>query len=331
MQVCPMQPRDHRELVDAETVLGRDPLCTVPLPVATVSRRHARILRFGQTYFLEDLQSRNGTYLNGKRLTVPQELHAQDQIELDVVLLIFEGGPHPGEARLFAADAPDANRLHSRPAAPPLPGDPVARSVPTLPPCACEPAEQPCAAPHALQVTPAAVRGVFEIVQGLGSVLDANELLPRILNTAFGMFPQAAQGSVLLPGAGGRLEPHALQHRDRDVTSGPTLGRVSQSLARRVFQEGRASLGTELNADRHSELSESALELGIESLIGAPLLGPAGQVLGVIQLESREPRQPFAEQDLNPLSLLGILAGQALAFSREHARLTVPGGARPRS
>ena len=50
----------------ASAVLGRHPQCEIVLESASVSRQHARIaLREGH-YYLEDLNSRNGTYLNGE-------------------------------------------------------------------------------------------------------------------------------------------------------------------------------------------------------------------------------------------------------------------------
>ena len=49
-------------------VLGRHPDCDVVLDVGAVSRQHARITKSGEDYLVEDLQSRNGTFLNGARV-----------------------------------------------------------------------------------------------------------------------------------------------------------------------------------------------------------------------------------------------------------------------
>jgi pSer/pThr/pTyr-binding forkhead associated (FHA) protein len=47
-----------------------------------VSRYHARILKQGESYFLEDLNSKNGTYVNGKQLNYKEKLKLQsmDQV-----------------------------------------------------------------------------------------------------------------------------------------------------------------------------------------------------------------------------------------------------------
>ena len=49
--------------------IGRAPDCEIRLPDDTVSRRHAQIWRRGRLVFVRDLDSLNGTFVDGKRLT----------------------------------------------------------------------------------------------------------------------------------------------------------------------------------------------------------------------------------------------------------------------
>ena len=58
----------------------------------TLSRRHARILRRGQTYFVrEDVASRNGTFVNGQRIDAATdvELHDGDEVRFGLVKTLF--------------------------------------------------------------------------------------------------------------------------------------------------------------------------------------------------------------------------------------------------
>ena len=57
------------KLEDAETIIGRSPQASVRLTDEGISRRHARIMNAGQQVVLEDLQSANGTLVNGERIT----------------------------------------------------------------------------------------------------------------------------------------------------------------------------------------------------------------------------------------------------------------------
>src|SRR3954467_5484812 len=68
------------ELDIDRAVIGRSADCEVAVDVPAVSRRHAAILRDRGRYFVEDLQSRNGTYLNDKRITERSPLDEGDQL-----------------------------------------------------------------------------------------------------------------------------------------------------------------------------------------------------------------------------------------------------------
>jgi uncharacterized membrane protein len=64
------------------TVLGRSPRSHVPVDDGRVSAEHARIERQGQAYVLRDLGSRNGTYVNGRRVSGAVVLHPGDQVRV---------------------------------------------------------------------------------------------------------------------------------------------------------------------------------------------------------------------------------------------------------
>src|SRR5271166_1091311 len=75
-------------------LLGRHPDCdTAALfaGVPGVSRQHAAIERAGDQYLLEDMGSRNGTLLNGERLSGKRPLHDADRIDICGIELTFWG------------------------------------------------------------------------------------------------------------------------------------------------------------------------------------------------------------------------------------------------
>jgi hypothetical protein len=72
---------DGQQWVITDTlVIGRDASCDVVIPDRQVSRRHAKITKNGAVVMLEDLGSKNGTYLNGQPLTEPRQLVEADEI-----------------------------------------------------------------------------------------------------------------------------------------------------------------------------------------------------------------------------------------------------------
>jgi len=83
-------------LEEGETVLGRDPDATAFIDHTSVSRHHARIVIAGDRVTVEDLQSKNGTFLGGKKLDVPTPLTDGDELKLGSVSLKFRVFPLSG-------------------------------------------------------------------------------------------------------------------------------------------------------------------------------------------------------------------------------------------
>jgi DNA-binding winged helix-turn-helix (wHTH) protein len=76
-------------LVDGENVIGRDPDVSVRIEAPGVSRRHARILAAGGRFTLEDLGSKNGTFLRDQRLAPSAEIKDGDEFRLGQTPVVF--------------------------------------------------------------------------------------------------------------------------------------------------------------------------------------------------------------------------------------------------
>lgn len=76
-------------LKPGENILGRDEDSIIWIDEAVVSRRHARIVIDENGAVLEDLHSRNGTYLGGKRIEAPTALADEDQVTIGAASMIF--------------------------------------------------------------------------------------------------------------------------------------------------------------------------------------------------------------------------------------------------
>src|SRR5438552_18180882 len=77
-------------------VLGRNADCQVVLNVPAVSREHAVIRRIQGKFFIEDLKSRNGTFVNNQEVTARTALKDNDRIKIcDSLLAFVEVPPRP--------------------------------------------------------------------------------------------------------------------------------------------------------------------------------------------------------------------------------------------
>jgi DNA-binding winged helix-turn-helix (wHTH) protein len=76
-------------LAAGDNILGRGRRVTVWLDSPSISRRHARIVVTGSEAAVEDLASRNGTYVQGVKVTTPMRLSDGDEIRLGSVVLTY--------------------------------------------------------------------------------------------------------------------------------------------------------------------------------------------------------------------------------------------------
>ncbi len=101
----------HRRILTADGDLvriGRDPSCEVQLPGdLSVSRFHASLRPDDNGWVVEDASSRNGTFVNGRRLAGPHRLGPTDRVLIGNVVLVMHHndvisetvGPDPSDPR----------------------------------------------------------------------------------------------------------------------------------------------------------------------------------------------------------------------------------------
>jgi len=80
----------HVPLAEGSHLIGREADASVWIDAPGVSRHHARILIDGGDATLEDLGSKNGTYVAGERVTNPRRLRDGDQIRVGSVVVTFQ-------------------------------------------------------------------------------------------------------------------------------------------------------------------------------------------------------------------------------------------------
>jgi serine phosphatase RsbU (regulator of sigma subunit)/pSer/pThr/pTyr-binding forkhead associated (FHA) protein len=285
------------ELDGEVTVIGRSPQCQIQLDSDEVSRRHAQVTRKGNSFYLEDLDSGNGTFLNGKRIGERAQLQPKDRIKLGPVLLRFEAG------------APDRKR--PAPLNKILSVEITAGDTVTI-----VESNESSGGFGLLEVRPEAkLRAVIQITRSLAGTVDLQAIFPLILDTLFSIFPQADRGCVLLKDQETRqMVPVAQKHRRSNED--PTV-KLSRTILDKVLHERTGILSDDATADPRFETSSSISSLTIRSMMCVPLLDLDGEPMGLINLDTQNVLSRFNKQDLE---LLLAVAGQA-ALSYESARL----------
>ena len=281
------------ELNRERIVIGRLPECDIVVPQREASRLHAAVLREGDGYYVEDLSSRNGTFVNGERVEGRRLLRDGDEISIGkVVTLVFRTGSptdHHGPSVsgevepqiLVALDWGTSTLLQARP-------------------------ETKLAA-------------LLEILGTLGTSLDLQEVMSHVLESLARIFPQMDQGLVLLYDAA-RSTFDAIAGYSRRRAREPRKS-YSETLARHVVEKKQAILSADVARDAEFDMSQSIAELQIRSMMSVPLFGSNGDVLGIIELHTHNPRRRFVRQDLEILTAVACAASVAVENAQLHSVL----------
>lgn len=303
------------DLAVAETVIGRHPECTFQINSNMVSRKHAKVVKSGDQFVVEDLGSGNGTFVNGKKIDGPTVLTHDDRIKLGPILLRFEtpegaSKPKPAPMPTPAAPVPQSNARTMALNVDVSEGDDDTSTIMGT--------ADRSSAFGKLEVNPEAkLKGVLEISRALAGTADLNALLPKILDTLFVIFPHADRGCVLFnDSATGKMVPKAMKHRragdDETV-------KLSRTILKTVLEQKTGILSADAANDSRFEASESISNLTIRSMMCVPMLSLAGEPMGIINIDTQNAFNQFRAEDLD---LLMAVAGQA-AMSYEQANLLV--------
>ncbi len=279
----------EHELTGEALVIGRSSKADLPLPDPSLSREHARLFQEDGRWFVEDLGSRNGTYLEGRRLEASAPLGPGQSLRMGGCTVAIEektksatsgGGIVDGTIFRPAEELLDQSRF-----------------VPT---------ESEAAGDLALRRYAERLKLVFDVQQSLARSESIDELLDQMLAGVFNHL-KPEQGAVFLKTAGGEFRRAA----SRSAVPGGTEFVLSTSLIREVAGKGLAALAIDVRTDERFAEAASILGAGVRSLVAAPLLGPEGS-LGMIALSSNATVRKFTEEDMELLVSLASVAALRL-------------------
>ncbi len=300
---------------DDIVVLGRHPDCSVVVDDPSVSRRHAQIVQKNGKYLLEDLESRNGTFLNRRMIQQSTRLLNGDQIRICDALFTFYldesiQTPMPRQTQenpsqsiansILMEDLSDSNELSSIMHQMDV-GNEDGTHYPT----------EMVASPEAK------LTALIEITKALAKTISMDKVLLRVLECLFDLFKQADRGFIVMADADGDLKPLAMKLRREDEES--TI-RISRTIVRHVLEKRQAIISTDAASDERFDLSQSITDFRIRSMMCAPLFDAEGNSVGVIQLDSLRNSVSFQNEDMDVLATVALQAGAAIDKAKLYQR-----------
>lgn len=307
------------ELSQAETSIGRHPDCHIVVDAGAVSRFHAQIVREGDNFRLVDLGSRNGTFLNGQAIDGSQPLRQGDRIRISEIELVFNDDQVPE----FASDASNVSFSGANFGIVMVDDDPESSVVQAKNAAGVSGSvssqvefEKSSEGLKMRATAEAKLNALLTINRNLSNTLSLDEVLPRILDSLFTIFPSADRGFVVMETPEGELETRWVKTRQsRDETE---TVRISRTIIRRVMSTGESIMSFDAMEDSRFDSSESIADFSIKSMICAPLGDIDGKMFGAIQIDSTRGRGQFVEEDIDLLSGVAGQAGILINSARMH-------------
>lgn len=301
------------EIGSDQLVIGRSTDCDVQLvDVAAVSRRHASILRDRGRFFVEDLESRNGTFLNDQRIVDRTPLREGDELVICDQVFRFHGDQGPGllpglsllDESSLAELVDDSTK-----------GTAQASVMATFDVSGGSASWRMSAKPEVK------LAALVEITASLATTLSVQEILPKLLESLFKIFVQADRGFVgMRVKADGPVVPVSVKCRR---AGDDERMRISRTIVEEALNSRKAILSADATSDERFAMAQSIADFSIRSMMCAPMFGADGDAIGVIQIDTLNQRARFTDEDLEVLAAVASQAAVAIDNAKMHEQMLV--------
>lgn len=295
----------QRELTGERIVFGRNAECQVCLNAPAVSREHAVIRKIGGNYYIEDMNSRNGTEINNVKIKARTQLKDGNQITIcGNTMVFYEVAPKPKlPEHLSSSSLREAEDRKTK-------EDEDNSTV--------EATITPSSSKQMLEAQPAErLTMLIEVGAELAQTLRTEDLLPKVVDKLFQVFRQADRGFIIM-----REDNRLMAKVVRTRREGDDEARFSRKIVNRCMESGQAILSEDASADAQFDMSQSIADCKIRSMVVAPVLSrTSGQAFGVIQLDTQDRFKKFTQEDLKLLIAVAAQAGVAIENASMHESL----------
>ena len=311
------------KLGEGEYVIGRRSDCQIFVPDMRVSRQHARLIRNGEGWTLEDLGSNNGTYINGVRLQSATVLRHEDEIMIANNKIRVEAQDFPSEQRVNTeggsavtiVDVSASSLIRSR-------DDSGSSRLPVISSGLISVTDQ-----RAVRLIERKLEALTQVLQVTAASDTAEALLEKLVDALLDLFPQAEDVGVLVQDERTQELRVAVQRHRRRA---PAITGETDPVPRTITED-RRPFGGELRvpgtiiqhvvSDRRGVLlgeSADADDEAVGTRMGAPLIYH-GAHYGVVYVESHQ--QGFRQEDVDLLQTIANHAGMAIHSTRMATQL----------
>jgi pSer/pThr/pTyr-binding forkhead associated (FHA) protein len=256
-----------------------------------VSGSHLKIIQKGDRFFVEDLGSTNGTFINGHSIPPRVEVEVEEGVPITIGMsLICLGKACLDHVMPFVDAIFESENLN-------------------------EVVER-----YQERDRPMTERNTLELVYNVSTVLresiTLNEIMEKILDSVLNLLQRMDRGLILLRDT---ETGNIIQIFSKAKRGGEGVARLySRTMVDRVVREGKAFKIVNVVGEDAGRLSESMEIMKIKSALCVPLICRS-QVRGVIYLDSFAEPYGFRNEDLSLLTALGSTAAVAIENALMHS------------
>ncbi|MCX6568424.1 MAG: SpoIIE family protein phosphatase [Candidatus Aminicenantes bacterium] len=307
LYIYPKEGNPWKLEVDREAVsIGRAQGNDVAVADPNCSSRHAYIERAEGGFVIRDAGSKNGTFVNGRRIDCPAVLSPGDEIAIGLTTMTFE---KPRMPRVSMVDSPSSATDGSAV----VPFRTILDKT-----SATDARTSPLAAPADLKEENRILQVMFQVSEALVAHKPLQELLEDIMDLIAENIPMD-QCVIMLRGDGSSaLEPRAARIQGQWRGGGEI--QVSRTIVAMAYEQHLSVLLSDAAADPRVASNVSIIEKGILSALCVPI-GDDQEVIGVLYADRHAHHEPFRDADLRLLTLLANTAAVRIQQARQVAAL----------
>ncbi|MBW2063826.1 MAG: FHA domain-containing protein [Deltaproteobacteria bacterium] len=295
IQIVSGSNRGRHYWLDSDiTFIGRSPDNNITIDEPAVSRRHLRIARKGKKYYVRDLNSKNGTFINGERIPPNEDVEIDIGVAIGiskkVIVSLVESYEEEdiGEEELELLDSVN------------LPDD-IAQEGNVL-----------------VEDRPMTHKKNMELISNVAAILEKslnlNQTLESILQSILDLLNRIDRGFfILVDKETGQISNIiSIFSKDREHK----VNRFSRTIVSRVIRERKPVMMLDTLGEDEADVSKSMQLMNIRSVMCVPLISRS-ELRGVLYFDSIKRPHGFRKEDL---SLITALSGPA-AIAIENALL----------
>ena len=297
-------PQEYK--LGAFNSLGRHPKQDIQIHDRVVSKEHALITLADNCYWLQDIGSRNGTFVNNERIRGRTQLNDYDLIRLgETQIRFFDTVQSNSSLQNFLRKKPMDSIVFNADLDERKSGINSIRSRVDIQMDKHFRPESDIRSESIVREDYEKLRAVFELHEATSDEMALDILLDRILDKIFELV-SASRGVILLQDEEGELSPMAY----REIAgTGEGNFSISETILQEVKENHAAILSDDARLDSRFEESHSIVMQGIRSIMCAPLKYKS-ELLGMIYLDTQFATGVFTEKDLK---VVAVFAQQASA------------------